>query len=72
MNDSVLRYGVYLPPFGPFGDPKILVELAVRAEAAGWDGLFLWDHVIHDTLPIGSHYQVQLPATEAEPHRIPV
>ncbi len=52
MDDSTLRYGVYLPPFGPFGDPKVLVELAVRAEAAGWDGLFLWDHVVSEALPI--------------------
>src|SRR5262245_60126142 len=41
-----LRRAVYLPPFGPFGDPRVLVELAVRAEAAGWDGVFLWDHVV--------------------------
>lgn len=47
-----MRYGVYLPPFGPFGDPKAIVELAVRAEAAGWDGVFLWDHVITDAMPI--------------------
>ena len=43
---------MYLPPFGPFGDPAALVELAVRAEAAGWDGVFLWDHVVADRLPI--------------------
>ncbi|WP_416968724.1 LLM class flavin-dependent oxidoreductase [Streptomyces sp. 4F14] len=47
-----LRFGVYLPPFGPFGDPNVLVELAVRAEAAGWDGVFLWDHVVSATMPI--------------------
>jgi alkanesulfonate monooxygenase SsuD/methylene tetrahydromethanopterin reductase-like flavin-dependent oxidoreductase (luciferase family) len=47
-----LRFGVYLPPFGPFGDPNVLVELAVRAEAAGWDGVFLWDHVVTDAMPI--------------------
>jgi alkanesulfonate monooxygenase SsuD/methylene tetrahydromethanopterin reductase-like flavin-dependent oxidoreductase (luciferase family) len=47
-----LRYAVYLPPFGPFGDPNVLVELAVRAEAAGWDGVFLWDHVVTDAMPI--------------------
>ncbi|ONI81593.1 luciferase [Actinosynnema sp. ALI-1.44] len=47
-----LRYGVYLPPFGPFGDPRVLVDLAVRAEAAGWDGVFLWDHVIGAVAPI--------------------
>jgi alkanesulfonate monooxygenase SsuD/methylene tetrahydromethanopterin reductase-like flavin-dependent oxidoreductase (luciferase family) len=43
---------VYLPPFGPFGDPAVLVDLAVRAEAAGWDGVFLWDHVVSEAMPI--------------------
>ncbi|TCO61928.1 LLM class flavin-dependent oxidoreductase [Actinocrispum wychmicini] len=52
MTENPLRYGVYLPPFGPLGDPKALVELAVRAEAAGWDGVFLWDHVVTDAMPI--------------------
>ncbi len=52
MNGNSLRYGVYLPPFGPFGDPRAIVELAVRAEAAGWDGVFLWDHVIGGMMPI--------------------
>jgi alkanesulfonate monooxygenase SsuD/methylene tetrahydromethanopterin reductase-like flavin-dependent oxidoreductase (luciferase family) len=51
VNESI-RFGVYLPPFGPFGDPRVLVELAVRAEAAGWDGVFLWDHVVTDAMPI--------------------
>jgi alkanesulfonate monooxygenase SsuD/methylene tetrahydromethanopterin reductase-like flavin-dependent oxidoreductase (luciferase family) len=37
---------------GPLGDPRALVELAVRAEAAGWDGVFLWDHVLTDFPPI--------------------
>jgi alkanesulfonate monooxygenase SsuD/methylene tetrahydromethanopterin reductase-like flavin-dependent oxidoreductase (luciferase family) len=27
------------------GDPTKLVDLACDAEAAGWDGFFLWDHV---------------------------
>jgi alkanesulfonate monooxygenase SsuD/methylene tetrahydromethanopterin reductase-like flavin-dependent oxidoreductase (luciferase family) len=43
-----LRYGVFLPNFGPFGRPKILVELARAAEEAGWDGLFIWDHILFD------------------------
>jgi alkanesulfonate monooxygenase SsuD/methylene tetrahydromethanopterin reductase-like flavin-dependent oxidoreductase (luciferase family) len=46
------RFGVYLPPFGPFGDPAVLVDLAVRAEASGWDGVFLWDHLVRDAMPI--------------------
>jgi alkanesulfonate monooxygenase SsuD/methylene tetrahydromethanopterin reductase-like flavin-dependent oxidoreductase (luciferase family) len=28
------------------GDPRFLVELAERAEAAGWDGVFLEDYVV--------------------------
>ncbi|WP_228540569.1 LLM class flavin-dependent oxidoreductase [Nocardia sp. XZ_19_369] len=52
MTGNHLRCGVYLPPFGPFGDPHRLVDLAVRAEAAGWDGVFLWDHLLGETMPI--------------------
>lgn len=43
-----MRHGIYLPPIGTFGDVHVLVELAVSAERAGWDGLFLWDHVHYD------------------------
>ena len=25
----------------------MLVDLAVAAEAGGWDGVFLWDHVVY-------------------------
>jgi len=52
LSGNALRYGLYLPAFGPFGDPAVLVDLALRAEASGWDGLFLWDHLVHDALPI--------------------
>ena len=43
-----MRHGLYLPPIGTFGDVHVLVELAVSAERAGWDGFFLWDHVHYD------------------------
>lgn len=39
-----LQFGFNIPPFGPLADPATLVELAVTAEANGWDGMFLWDH----------------------------
>src|SRR5262249_36592119 len=39
---------VGVPNVGPFGDPRLLVELAVAAEDAGWDGFFLWDHLLWD------------------------
>ena len=44
-----LSYGVFLPPFDEFAEPKRLVALAQTAERAGWDGLYLWDHML--TIP---------------------
>jgi alkanesulfonate monooxygenase SsuD/methylene tetrahydromethanopterin reductase-like flavin-dependent oxidoreductase (luciferase family) len=42
-----VRHAVGLPVVGEFGDPLRLVDLAVSAEASGWDGVFLWDHVLY-------------------------
>jgi alkanesulfonate monooxygenase SsuD/methylene tetrahydromethanopterin reductase-like flavin-dependent oxidoreductase (luciferase family) len=39
------KRGVYLAPFDELVDPNTLAELAQSAEANGWDGLFVWDHV---------------------------
>lgn len=44
-----LSYGIFLAPFAEYADPKRLVALAVMAEEAGWDGVFLWDHVLEGT-----------------------
>src|SRR5438067_11246278 len=41
-----MRYGVSMPNFADYGDVHTLVELAREAEAAGWDGFFLWEHMI--------------------------
>jgi alkanesulfonate monooxygenase SsuD/methylene tetrahydromethanopterin reductase-like flavin-dependent oxidoreductase (luciferase family) len=42
-----VRCAVGLPNVGDYGDPSLLAELARRAEAAGWDGVFIWDHVVY-------------------------
>jgi alkanesulfonate monooxygenase SsuD/methylene tetrahydromethanopterin reductase-like flavin-dependent oxidoreductase (luciferase family) len=41
-----VKYGIFLPPFGEFADPRRVAALAAGAEQAGWDGLFLWDHML--------------------------
>jgi alkanesulfonate monooxygenase SsuD/methylene tetrahydromethanopterin reductase-like flavin-dependent oxidoreductase (luciferase family) len=41
-----MKFGIDLPNFGWFGDIDTLVEIAVEAEDAGWEGLFLWDHML--------------------------
>jgi alkanesulfonate monooxygenase SsuD/methylene tetrahydromethanopterin reductase-like flavin-dependent oxidoreductase (luciferase family) len=40
-----MRYGLDVTNFGEYADPRRLADLARRAEGAGWDGLFVWDHV---------------------------
>lgn len=48
-----MRFAVNMPNFGDFGDPHTVVALGREAEAAGWDGLFLWDHInVFRSMPI--------------------
>lgn len=42
-----MQYGLTIPNVGQFGDARILAELAVAAEASGWDGCFFWDHLLY-------------------------
>lgn len=41
-----MRYGLEVIPFGRFSDPRTVVQIAQLAEAAGWEGLWLWDHLV--------------------------
>ena len=40
-----MKYGINVPNFGDYGEPRVIAELARDAEAAGWDGFFIWDHM---------------------------
>ena len=39
------KRGIFVAPFDELADPRLLMELAARAEELGWDGFFLWDHI---------------------------
>ncbi len=43
-----MEFAVSIPNFGSGGEPRTLVDLARRAQEAGWDGFFLWDHLLVD------------------------
>jgi probable F420-dependent oxidoreductase len=40
-----MHYGLSVCTLGEYADPRPVVELAVAAEAAGWQSLFVWDHL---------------------------
>ena len=42
---SPMKYNINLATFDYLSDIRVLIELAVDAEKAGWDAVFLWDHV---------------------------
>lgn len=46
-----MRQGLFVPPFGELADPRCLGELAQLAEASGWEGFFLWDHLVYSGVP---------------------
>jgi alkanesulfonate monooxygenase SsuD/methylene tetrahydromethanopterin reductase-like flavin-dependent oxidoreductase (luciferase family) len=39
------RRGLFVAPFDVLADPRVVGDLAASAEAAGWDGFFVWDHL---------------------------
>jgi alkanesulfonate monooxygenase SsuD/methylene tetrahydromethanopterin reductase-like flavin-dependent oxidoreductase (luciferase family) len=43
-----MKFGIYAPNFGnTFGNPLQVTDLAIEAEKSGWDGFFLWDHIVN-------------------------
>jgi alkanesulfonate monooxygenase SsuD/methylene tetrahydromethanopterin reductase-like flavin-dependent oxidoreductase (luciferase family) len=45
-----VRWGLSISLSGELADPGLLARLAVAAEQAGWDGVFVWDHLWNRTL----------------------
>ncbi len=39
------KRGIFAAPFDELAEPATLAELASAAEAGGWDGFFVWDHI---------------------------
>ncbi|HEX5505888.1 MAG TPA: LLM class flavin-dependent oxidoreductase [Thermomicrobiales bacterium] len=67
-----MQYGISVPNFADYADPRALADLARDAEAAGWDGFFLWDHILFDTawrLPLADPW-VALAAVAASTTRV--
>ena len=40
-----MRFAVDIPNFGEYFHPRTMAEIGKEAEDAGWDGLFIWDHL---------------------------
>ena len=45
---ATVKFAIDAPNFGEYGNPRTLAQLAREAEDAGWDGFFIWDHIVFD------------------------
>src|SRR5829696_6105411 len=43
--DMTTRRGLFVAPFDALADPGVVGDLSAAAEAAGWEGFFIWDHL---------------------------
>lgn len=41
-----MKYAIYTPNCWSFASASALADLARRAEDSGWDGFFIWDHLL--------------------------
>jgi alkanesulfonate monooxygenase SsuD/methylene tetrahydromethanopterin reductase-like flavin-dependent oxidoreductase (luciferase family) len=41
------RHAIFVAPFEELSEPRLVAELAARAEQRGFDGFFVWDHVAY-------------------------
>jgi alkanesulfonate monooxygenase SsuD/methylene tetrahydromethanopterin reductase-like flavin-dependent oxidoreductase (luciferase family) len=39
--------GLFIAPFDELVDPRVMADVAAAAEEKGWDGLYVWDHIIY-------------------------
>ena len=42
-----MKFAIDVAPFDELADPRLLAELAATAEERGWDGFFVWDHIVY-------------------------
>jgi probable F420-dependent oxidoreductase len=67
-----VRYGICLANIGTYSDPNVGVRLAEAAEASGWDGVFIWDHLAFVWGPPAADPWITLAAIAAATSRVRV
>jgi alkanesulfonate monooxygenase SsuD/methylene tetrahydromethanopterin reductase-like flavin-dependent oxidoreductase (luciferase family) len=65
-----VRHAVCLANFGTYADPRVVGRVAEAAEAAGWDGLFVSDHLAFTWGPPAGDPWVLLTAAACSTERL--
>lgn len=65
-----MRWGLSISLSEELADPGLVADVAVAAEQAGWDGVFVWDHLWNRTLVPFADPFVTLAAIAAATERV--
>ncbi len=65
-----MRWGLSSSLSGELADPRLVADVAAAAENAGWDGVFVWDHLWNRTAAPFADPFVTLAAIAAATHRV--
>ncbi len=65
-----MNFGLCLPIAGGCADPRVLLDLGRRGEAAGWDGVFLEDYIVDPRAPATCDPWVALAAIATATSRV--
>ena len=65
-----MRYGICLANLGTFSDPGVPLRIAQAADASGWDGVFIWDHLAFTWGPPAADPWTVLAAIATSTHRV--
>jgi alkanesulfonate monooxygenase SsuD/methylene tetrahydromethanopterin reductase-like flavin-dependent oxidoreductase (luciferase family) len=47
LSAAAVRCALFIPLFDELAEPSVAIDIALVAEAAGWDGVFVWDHMLY-------------------------
>ncbi|HMI29170.1 MAG TPA: LLM class flavin-dependent oxidoreductase [Gaiellaceae bacterium] len=67
-----MQFGICLANIGTYSDPRVGVRVAEAAEAAGWDGVFIWDHLAFVWGPPAADPWITLAAVASATSRVRV
>jgi alkanesulfonate monooxygenase SsuD/methylene tetrahydromethanopterin reductase-like flavin-dependent oxidoreductase (luciferase family) len=42
-----VRSALFIPLFDELSEPYVALDIAITSEAAGWDAVFVWDHMLY-------------------------
>ena len=64
-----MHYGINVVTLGDYANPQLVVPLAQAAEVAGWEGIFVWDHLAFTWgVPSGDPWVILAAVAQATTH----